>query len=475
MRSKEGRLMGNTKKNDYKLKVLGINTDFATSGCAWLEEDTIDTRISFLDYDAVIINTNYLSRFYKQAASKTYENKRLLSMSDSSAIVQDFQSVKDQLIELLKQGKNVFVLIGSNEDCVIYTGDTQYSGTGKNARITNIVRDFDTDSFLPINFQATYVAGTNYQILGNTVFNEFFKNTDGFFSYCAYFPKVDMVPLLVVPNTDNCISAMKKVFNGSIILLPQPFNSYDFDDEKEWKKECKHYLNELYKLIERLNEPDDEYILPQWTNDFYILTEEKENKQLAEDSKKLERLKKKVAKDEEKLKSTKYYKTLLTSTGTQLETIVKKVLSEMGFDLMPTIPGRDDIIAKFNDQDIVAEIKGVVRSATEKHASQLEKWVSLFMEDHDTHPKPLLIVNAFKDTPLSERTEDVFPDQMLKYSNAREHTLVSTTQLLCLYIDIKTNPDKKETLIKELLSTIGVYNRYTNISDYLQPIEKDED
>lgn len=205
------------------------------------------------------------------------------------------------------------------------------------------------------------------------------------------------------------------------------------------------------------------------------MTEEKENKQLAEDAKKLERLKKKVAKDEEKLKSTKYYKTLLTSTGTQLETIVKKVLSEMGFDLMPTIPGRDDIIAKFNDQDIVAEIKGVVRSATEKHASQLEKWVSLFMEDHDTHPKPLLIVNAFKDTPLSERTEDVFPDQMLKYSNAREHALVSTTQLLCLYIDIKTNPDKKDELINELLSTVGVYNKYINITDYLQPIEKDED
>ncbi len=467
--------MGDSKKKEYRLKILGINTGFEISGCNWLEEDTIDTRSSFLDYDAVVINTEYLSHFYEQAYDKTYDNKRLISMNDSSAIVQDFQSVKEQLIEILKQGKNVFVLVGTNENCVIYTGETQYSGSGKNARQTNIVRYFDTSSFLPFSFQATYLEGNNYQLVGSTVFCEFFKKTEGFFSCCAYFPKENMTPLLVIPNTDNCISAIKKVYNGSVIFLPQPYNSYDFDDEKEWKKECKHYLNELYKLIERLNEPDDEYILPQWTNDFYILTEEKENKQLAEDAKKLERLKKKVAKDEEKLKSTKYYKTLLTSTGTQLETIVKKVLSEMGFDLMPTIPGRDDIIAKFNDQDIVAEIKGVVRSATEKHASQLEKWVSLFMEDHDTHPKPLLIVNAFKDTPLSERTEDVFPDQMLKYSNAREHALVSTTQLLCLYIDIKTNPDKKDELINELLSTVGVYNKYINITDYLQPIEKDED
>ena len=466
--------MGDSKKKEYRLKILGINTGFEISGCNWLEEDTIDTRSSFLDYDAVVINTEYLSHFYEQAYDKTYNNKRLISMNDSSAIVQDFQSVKEQLIEILKQGKNVFVLVGTNENCVIYTGETQYSGTGKNARRTNIVREFDTSSFLPISFQATYVEGSNYQICGNSAFSVFFKNTDGFFNYCAYFPKDDMVPLLVIPNTENCISAIKKIHNGNIIFLPQPFHDYFFDDEKEWKKKCKHYLNELYKLIERLSKPEDEYSLPQWTFNFQILTEENDYNQLAADIKKLEKIKKKVAKDQEVLKATQQYKALLTESGQQLEEIVKKVLSEMGFALLPTIPGRDDIIAKYNGIDIVAEIKGVVRSATEKHASQLEKWVSLFIEEHDTHPKPLLIVNAFKDTPLNERTEDVFPNQMLKYSIAREHALVSTIQLLCLYIDIKSHPEKKDELINELLSTIGVYNKYTNIPDYIKPIAKEE-
>ena len=75
---------------------------------------------------------------------------------------------------------------------------------------------------------------------------------------------------------------------------------------------------------------------------------------------------------------------------------------------------------------------------------------------------------------VPERTEEVFPTQMLKYSTSREHTLISTTQLLCLYIDIKSNPDKKDELITEMLSTVGVYNKYSNIEEYLQPIEKDE-
>ena len=34
-------------------------------------------------------------------------------------------------IELLKQGRNVFVLMARNEDCYIHTGESSYSGTGK--------------------------------------------------------------------------------------------------------------------------------------------------------------------------------------------------------------------------------------------------------------------------------------------------------------------------------------------------------
>ena len=52
------------------------------------------------------------------------------------------------LKELLKQGRNVFVLMGNNDNCYIYTGEKQYSGTGRNARQTNIVREFNAYSLL---------------------------------------------------------------------------------------------------------------------------------------------------------------------------------------------------------------------------------------------------------------------------------------------------------------------------------------
>ena len=105
--------------------------------------------------------------------------------------------------------------------------------------------------------------------------------------------------------------------------------------------------------------------------------------------------------------------------------------------------------------------------AAEKHAAQLEKWASQFLIDHGHQPRALLIVNGYNTLPLDQRTEEVFPDQMLKYSTSREQALITTTQLLCLFIEIQGYPECKEERIQELLSTIGRYNRYTDYSEFI--------
>lgn len=105
----------------------------------------------------------------------------------------------------------------------------------------------------------------------------------------------------------------------------------------------------------------------------------------------------------------------------------------------------------------VVEIKGVNGSAAEKHAAQLEKWVSSYYEENAIKPKGILIVNAYKEKALKDRPTDTFPHQMLNYSQQREHCLLSSIQLLGLYYEFKSNPDKKEELIDKLLSHVGVF------------------
>lgn len=149
-------------------------------------------------------------------------------------------------------------------------------------------------------------------------------------------------------------------------------------------------------------------------------------------------------------------------------------MQEIGFTLQKTEKGRSDVIASYKGIDIVAEIKGVSKSAAEKHAAQLEKWVAQFIEENDREPKPILFVNGFCDTPLTERKEEVFPDQMLKYCVARGHVLITTTQLLCLYIEIKNDPSCAESRINELLSCIGKYSRYLDYEKYITIVQNTE-
>jgi hypothetical protein len=107
----------------------------------------------------------------------------------------------------------------------------------------------------------------------------------------------------------------------------------------------------------------------------------------------------------------------------------------------------------------------------------LEKWVSEYFSTYGVQPKGILIVNPFKDVPLKDRTESPFPDQMIGYSQRREHCLITTLQLLGIYFDILQNPAKKDELIKTIFATQGIYTEYQSWSEFIvqQEIATSED
>lgn len=78
------------------------------------------------------------------------------------------------------------------------------------------------------------------------------------------------------------------------------------------------------------------------------------------------------------------------------------------------------------------------------------------------------MINAFKDLPLEERKEKPFPDQMLPYSQRREHCLITGIQLLGLYLECKNYPTKKEKIIELLFNTNGIFGQYNEWSEYLK-------
>ncbi len=455
-------------------KILGINTFFGSIKYEGFVNDDFRSSTSFMDYDAVVIDTSYLAQEYGEDYPKTFQGKRMISKDESYKMTEEFAKIRAQIVEFLKQGKNVFVLMSTNENCFVHTGKTEYSGAGKNARATNIVSEFDVFSFLPINMNPSMVSGEKFDIVCQPPFSTFFQATKDMLYYDAYFEAPKNVTLLTLPNSEKAISAFYEHEKGKIIILPYPYDEGCFESEKEWKKSGKKYLSALFELNNALNSCADSYVLPLWSNDIKILNEEVEEGNLEKDIKKLHDIETKIEKRKDIIKKIKNKKMLLTASGTPLEEVVNETLQAIGFTMRQAEKGRSDIIASYNEVDVVAEIKGVSKSAAEKHAAQLEKWVSQYIEDNDHAPKPLLIVNGYCDTPLTKRTENVFPEQMIKYCEARGHALITTTQLLCLYIEINDNPDCATERIAEMLSCVGRYQRYQDFENYLKILKNEE-
>ena len=458
-------------KNEYekrrKMKIIGLNTQFDNIKNEDYCEYHFASSASLLDYDAVVIDTDFIANNSYETEKYTYENKSVLLSYDSKQIVEDCAVIKDQIVELLRQGRNVFLLMGFNDNCYVYTGQKEYSGSGKNARQTNIIREFDTYSFLPIHLKATYICGNKVDICCNSPYREFIKQTVLLSEYKAYFTCNEPCEIVAkIKKTDKIIAAIIPYEKGNIVCLPHPYYEEDYSKHDDWENNGKKYLDCLVELIKKLDASEDDYIFPQWSTEISILGEKNEIAQMKKIEKKISDLKTQLDTQERKIQDIQKYKLLLTSSGQMLEEITKDVLSNLGLTILETEKGRSDLIAEYGDCAIVAEIKGVSKTAAEKHAAQLEKWVSMYIDEHDRIPKALLIVNGYCNTPLCERTEDVFPQQMLDYCIARKHVLITTTQLLCMYIDLQKHPENRNEVISGLLTSTGKYDRYLDYESY---------
>lgn len=326
--------------------------------------------------------------------------------------------------------------------------------------------DFDIMSYLSVKVEYEILSGQEFHIENREPYNSFFTSIKQYISYeniikCDFLEK-----LITIKGTDKCIGGVCNIYNGKIIFIPDfsrkssemlIFENENVKPETDNRDEV--FLDAVFKLEERLVENIEEQ-LPDWAESFLILSEDDIKENIFNTEQKLEKLQGELESQKNELKSIQEYKYLLTSSGKTLESIVKRVLKEIGFTLFEVEENRTDVIAKYKNRDVVFEIKGVKHSAAEKNAAQLEKWVSEFISVNNKIPKAVLIVNGYYELPITERNEPIFPNQMLKFSKGREHCLLSTYQLLKLFIEIKQHPEKSEDLINELLTTVGIYDKY---------------
>lgn len=109
-------------------------------------------------------------------------------------------------------------------------------------------------------------------------------------------------------------------------------------------------------MDERLNISNEDFSLPKWANEMYILGEKEEIAKQIKIENKIGELQVKLINQKYCIEEIQKYKLLLTASGGLLEEITKKVLGELGFSLLNAEKGRSDIAAKYGDLGIVDSV-----------------------------------------------------------------------------------------------------------------------
>jgi hypothetical protein len=323
---------------------------------------------------------------------------------------------------------------------------------------TDLIGDktFTIYELLDLEVKETETQGRKIESPKDGLFNKLFKENPVSFEY--------VIGYSVHPGNSIGYAQSQKVpigfYTRDYIFMPT-FNDDEYMDDDV-------FLTEVYNIALAIRRNDGMITLPDWTTQFHLPEEKDKRKCLSDVEKTIIKLEKKKREIENTLSQVIAIKQLWTSSGTVLEKIVQSVFEELGFEILQIQAGRSDLTMKWNERIIVAEIKGISKSAGEKNAAQLEKWVSSYFSDNGVEAKGLLIANTYREMPLEERTEPSFPDQMLKYTKQRGHCLINTISLCNILLYCRQHPTEKDKIIDELLLTEGRYEKFTKWNEYLE-------
>ena len=207
--------------------------------------------------------------------------------------------------------------------------------------------------------------------------------------------------------------------------------------------------------------------IPNWVDNYILKGENEIHSNLTSLNKKLLETQQAIEKNKKSVATFKNLKALFSTNGDVLESVVQLVLKGFGFEIEIPDNNRDDLIIKMDNKVGVVEVKGLGKSAAERNAAQLQKWVSNYHFENEFNPKGILIVNTFKNKFIEERTGDDFPHQMLPYAKQMKLCLITGIQLLYMYLDFQSGELNKEEIKSLLFNTTGVLTYKSQSKDLI--------
>lgn len=419
---------------------------------------------SVFDYDVVVWDPAASFRTYMSGYEGLYQNLPSLSDNQSVQISSDARRRRAEFVEFINTGRVVVAIVRPPRQCYIDTGERRYSGTGRNRQATRIVKPFDLLSALPVAADLAFTAasGTRIELLGDGPITRLLRKYSDRLEYEAVMKGAPGTLLARVPGTDREVAAIQRSQSGGYLILIPPvdlgrdYSEGEIPDEDDdgWAEDASEFQVDLLNAIEHLA-GGRVTSRPAWAERYATKKQAELQALVVKQRAKVERAREALAKLQQQQEAAVARDQLFLGTGRALELEVRDVLEMLGGEVTEPEPGRDDWKVAFPEAKAVVEVKGVGKSAAEKHAAQLEKWVATAMEETGEAPKGILVVNTWREVPLEERTKEDFPNQMLAYCKSRKHCLVTGLQLFLIREEVEAKRERAEFWRKKLLQTSG--------------------
>lgn len=408
---------------------------------------------SLLDADIILFEPDFSHYNYYDA----YQGKPCYS-GNSFQLKEDTRHWHAEISTALQDGKTVFVFMGRYEEVFVETGEKQYSGTGRSARVTNIVSSYDNYQFLPVDIPSLIPKeGSEIKFSNHPIFTTFWTEFRDYLKFESYIDgKID-APLFFTKTGNKPIGGLFRLGKGNLVLLP-PIRYPDKFTKHEKKKAywTEKAIEFGHRLIQTLVDIDsalrgatETTPPPEWAGkkQYQLQAETKLKKKIENVSTKIEKLISDKTALLASLQGESLLRNLLFEKGKPLENAVIDGLGILGYKAENYDDGSleiDEVIVSPEGDRFIGETEGKDKAALNiEKFRQLESNIQEDLQREEvTEPAiGILFGNGSRLTDAEQRKEQ-FTDKCIKNAERLNSILVRTSDLFKVVKYIKENNDK---------------------------------
>jgi len=440
-----------------------------------IENISIKSKVSLLDYDVVIFNPS-IYEFYGYGY-ENYLGKPCLDDYNSFSLKEHVEHWRREILESIKSGKNIFFMLNKEQEVYVATGEKSYSGTGRNRQTTRHVTNSSNYSMVPGRINVTSSIGSNMVLAEkNNVLTSYWSSIGKISEFRVLLNGEGIKPLVQTKTGAKTVGAQVRYKNadGNLMLLPYidfELDEYTYQNEADekyyWTDEAisigKRFISSILALDKALKMSGELSAKPEWlTQDKYVLPkEEKARNKLIEIASEIAELNRQKEALQHEIEEESVLKRLLYENGKPLEEAIRIALELMGFSVtnFQNAESEFDVVFESREGRLIGEAEGKDNRAINiGKLRQLEMNIHEDFERDDVQDiaKGALIGNAYRLTEPGER-EDFFTTKCQTAASRSGTALIRTTDLFVVakYLSAKKDKVFSRKCRKAIIETVG--------------------